>query len=284
MLLLAGRAEAYVSELAAKLAAIPRSERAKATKILVIDIERLPGMTPIFDQRTQGFIPVSKWTRLPSLLCFAAKWHGERKTEFHAAWDDHAAMVQRAWELYDQADIVVTYNGVRFDNKHLKSEWLLAGMPPPRPWKDVDLYAVNSRTFGFESKSLQHLCYRLGLDLKSGHYDAVLAEKCVDGDAKAQAKMKRYNVGDVKITEQAYDRLRGWMPGHPHMGINSSDEIRTCNQCSSENLQRNGTKLAEQIVYTLYRCLVRMGSRVLLCGRGIRRERYQPSDITFIRG
>ena len=240
-------------------------------KILIVDIERLPGLARIWDQKTR-FVHINNFTKLPSLLCVAAKWYGSKQTEFLSVWDDADHMVKRIWEMYDEADIVVTYNGVRFDNRHLKSEWLLAGMPPPRPWKDVDLYAVNSRTFGFESKSLQHLCYRLGLDLKSGHYDAVLAEKCVDGDAKAQAKMRRYNVGDVKITEQAYDRLRGWMPGHPHMGINVSDEIRTCNQCSSENLQRNGTKLAEQIVYTLYRCLD--------CGANVQSTRHARAAVT----
>ena len=234
-------------------AQVERTERMKAAKILVVDIERLPGLARVWDQRTK-FVHINNFTRLPTLLCFAAKWHGQKTVEFHAAWDDPQGMVERAWELYNQADIVVTYNGIRFDNRHLKSEWLVAGMPPPRPWKDVDLFNVNRQTFGFESKSLQHLCYRLGLDLKSGHYDAVMAERCMDGDERAQRTMKRYNVGDVRITEQAYDRLRGWMPGHPHMGQIDEHQRPTCNQCGSEDLTRSGVKRAVQIDYALYRC------------------------------
>lgn len=244
----------------------------KSARILVVDIERLPGMVPIFDQRTSGFIPVSKWSRLPSLLCFAAKWVGNKGTEFHAAWDDPAAMVKRSWEMYDEADIVVTFNGKKFDNKHLRSEWLLAGMPPPKPWKDVDLYQIAGRTFGFESKSLNHLCYRLGLDTKSGHYDPVMAEQCMDGDTAAQRLMARYNRGDVKITEQAYHALRGWMPTHPHIGINPTDDTVTCNQCGGDNLERNGTKLAAQIVYVLYRC----GD----CGANVQGTRHSRAAIT----
>lgn len=255
-----------IADIAAK-----RTERMKAAKILVIDIERLPGLARVWDQRTK-FVHINNFTRLPSLLCFAAKWHGQRAVEFHAAWDDPQAMVQRAWELYDQADIVVTYNGVRFDNRHLKSEWLLAGMPPPSPWKDVDLFAVNRSTFGFESKSLQHLCYRLGLDLKSGHYDAVMAEQCVAGDTKAQRTMRTYNVGDVKITEQAYDRLRGWMPGHPHMGDLSEQQKPTCNQCGSEDLHRTGKTRAVQIDYALYRCLN--------CGANVRGAWHSRAAVT----
>jgi hypothetical protein len=37
------------------------------------------------------------------------------------------------------------------------------------------------------------------------------------GDPKAWAKFKRYNVQDVRITEQLYDFLRPWIK-HPHMG------------------------------------------------------------------
>lgn len=230
------------------------SRAAQGAKILVVDIERLPGMTPIFDQRTSGFIPVSKWTELPSLLCFAAKWHGSSKVEFHAAWDDHAAMVEAAHRLYDEAEIVVTFNGLKFDNKHLRSEWLVSGMTPPSPWKDVDLYRVAGQHFGFESKSLNHLCHRLGLDTKDGHYDPVLAFKCMEGDAKAQATMRRYNAGDVKITEQAYRRLLPWIHNHPTM-VKAMDERPTCNKCpDGGDLERKGTYLANQIRYLRYQC------------------------------
>jgi hypothetical protein len=248
------------------------ADRVKSSaKILVVDIERLPGLARIWEPKTR-YVNINNFTRMPSLLCFAAKWYGSKATEFHAAWDDRDAMLQRAWDMYNEAEIVVTYNGVRFDNKHLKSDWLVAGMPPPAPWKDVDLYAVNSRTFGFESKSLQHLCYRLGLDLKSGHYDAVMAEKCMDGDPAAQKTMARYNKGDVKITEQAYDRLRGWIPSHPHSLMGTADDRRTCNQCWGDNLERNGTKLAQQITYTMYRCLD--------CGANVQGTRHSRAAIT----
>ena len=227
---------------------------ANTARILVIDIERLPGMVPIFDQRTSGFIPVYKWTRLPSLLCFAAKWHGQRRIDFRSVWDDPAGMVQASWDLYDQADIVVTYNGIKFDNKHLRSEWLLAGLPPPRPWKNVDLFAVNKAKFGFESKSLQHLCDRLGLPGKSGHYDPAVAERCVNGDPKAQALMARYNRGDVRITEAAYDRMLPWIHNHPHVSTSAVDELR-CNKCGTADVTALPTPYRAVVIeYAQYRC------------------------------
>lgn len=222
-------------------------------KILVVDIERLPGLAKVWDQKTR-FVHIDKFERLPSLLCVAAKWYGRKSTEFLSAWDDPERMVARTWELYNDANIVVTYNGIKFDNRHLRSEWLLAELPPPKPWKDVDLYRVNSQTFGFESKSLNHLCYRLGLDTKSGRYDDVMAQKALDGDEKSQRLMKRYNIGDVKITEQAYDRLRGWMPTHPVVGGAVDPGQVRCNQCGSVDLAENGWYLAVVQEYRAWRC------------------------------
>jgi hypothetical protein len=230
-----------------------RITSAATARVLILDIERLPGMVPIFDQRTSGYIPVYKWTRLPSLLCFAAKWYGKRKPiEFLSAWDDPELMVRRAWELYDEADIVVGYNQIRFDNRHLKSEWLMAGLPPPSPWKNVDLFAVNRSTFGFESKSLQHLCDRLGLPGKSGHYDPATAERCMAGDVTAQRLMTRYNRGDVRITEAAYDALRPWITNHPHM---STLNTVTCNRCASADLTPQPKNYRANVLeYAAYRC------------------------------
>lgn len=221
-------------------------------RILVIDIERLPGLAPIFDQRTRGFIPAASWHRLPSLLCYAAKWYGARRVEFLSVWDDGAdAMTERAWQLYDAADVVVTYNGVRFDNRHLKSEWLLAGMAPPAPWRNVDLFTVNRRTFGFESKSLDHLCQRLGLQGKAGHYDQRDAEACVAGDETARRRMKRYNVRDVRITEQAYDALRPWITRHPHLAASPL----ACPNCGSTDLAlQDRPHSAHALAYPAYRC------------------------------
>jgi hypothetical protein len=223
-------------------------------RILVVDIERQAGLTHIFDQKTRGFISASRWTRLPSLLCLAAKWVDRKPIEFHAAWDDPAAMVEASWRLYDEADVVVGYNSVRFDNKWLRSEWRDAGMMPPRPWKDVDLYSVNRSLFGADSYSLAHLCKQLGLPSKSGHYDPVMADACMEGDEKAQRLMARYNKGDVKITEAAYLAMLPWISGHPHVTTTSGDTL-TCNRCGSKDLERLPTDYTAAVLeYAQYRC------------------------------
>lgn len=82
-----------MSDLAGKLRKIV--ERGE-DKILIVDMERLCGLARLWDQKV-NFIPYTNFVRLPSTLCFAAKFYGTRTVEFHAAWDDYDAMVLRSW-------------------------------------------------------------------------------------------------------------------------------------------------------------------------------------------
>lgn len=224
------------------------------TKILVLDIERTAGLARIFDQRTR-FVHVSKWTQFPELLCFSAQWLGSDEMLFFSAWDDREEMLTASWDLLDRADILVTYNGCRADVPWLRQEWVTAGMTMPAPWKDVDLYKVNRSLFRWESMSLDHLCKRLGVETKSGHYDAEMADRCLAGDEEAQQLMREYNEGDVRATAAAYLRLLPFISNHPHIAALPADDpdARLCNRCGGE-LRAMGTYLAQQIRYVRYRC------------------------------
>jgi hypothetical protein len=229
------------------------------TKILTVDIERLPGLAEVWDQRTK-FVPYHKFKVLPSMLCWAAKWADSPEVMFEAAWDDPAAMRTRLWDLFDLADIIVGWNSRRFDEKHIKEEWLIHGPhTPPAPWKSVDLMQVSRTHFGFVSHSLQHVTGLLGLEQKSGHYDAQRAAACMAGDAEAQAEMQTYNAGDVRITEQVLWRFLPWIHNFPHVAqVSSEDELR-CNKCGSDDLERRGLYTANMIRYARYRCNVCLG-------------------------
>jgi ribosomal protein S27AE len=230
-----------------------------APRILIIDIERLPGEVTLDmwhprDFKRVNYVHPDRWSTLPSTVCYAAKWYGERKVEFVAQWDGGAeAMTRRAWELYDEADAVVTFNGKRFDNKVLASDWVVAGLTPPSPWRDVDLFTVASREFAFESRSLAHLCERLGIAGKSGHYNAAEAKAAAAGDVKAQRSLARYNREDVRATERAYDRLGAWIKDHPHHGLYSGEE-RSCPRCGSTSLTQHGWHRTAVTAYARMRC------------------------------
>jgi DNA-directed RNA polymerase subunit RPC12/RpoP len=225
--------------------------RAQDARVLTIDIERLPGLARVFDQRT-NFVSHRNFIQSPETICYAARWYGDKTPIFEAAWDDRETMVRRSWELYDEAAAVVTFNGKRFDDKHLRALWLEAGLPAPRPWKAIDLFPA-VKQFGYLSSSLDYVTKRLGRPGKVDAYDMNVAFAAMDGDVKAQKRLRRYNIGDVELTEWLYDRLRGWIPNHPHLG--APTDAKVCNQCGSERLKAQPSRYRAVVIdYALYRC------------------------------
>ncbi len=232
---------------------------APAAKILTLDIERMKGVFrsefwDLNDFKGRRIHPddVEEW---PRTICIAWKWYDRKPVEFAAEWEPtgREGMLRRAWEAYDAAEIVVGHNIAGFDTKKIKSDWRDIGLPSPSPWKTVDTLRIARTEFGDESRTLDALCKRLGLVAKTDRYDVETARAACAGDKAAQRKLKAYNCGDILATEALYDRLRGWMPGHPHVGTLDGETMK-CNQCGSTEYAKDGTVLADQIRYKGYRC------------------------------
>jgi len=233
----------------------------KAPRILTVDLERVPGRVTldIFDAKNDrnAFIAADRWDEYPRTICASFKWYDERKVGFVAEWesDEPYFVARRCWELIDAADWLISFNGRRADLKWLRTEWLLAGLPMPTPWKDIDLYAIARRQFAFESKSLAHLCSRLGLPGKLGHYDPDVARAAVAGDERAQRSLARYNRRDVVITEQAYHKLRPFIVPGPNWGLFTGHGSRVCPTCGANRMTRQkGTQTAITGRYEVWRC------------------------------
>lgn len=225
-----------------------------ATKILTIDIETSPSVVYTWG-RFQQNIGLNQVIEDGAVICFAAKWYGQKKVHFYSDHHHgHDVMVAKAHEMLNEAEIVVGYNSRAFDIKHLHREFILAGLTPPKPHKDVDLLTVVRQSAKWESNKLDNVSQRLDIGAKVKHEGFDLWKACMNGDSAAWARMKKYNVGDVLLTEELYDRLRPWIKGHPHMGVIGNDEVKTCNRCGSDDLRRDGTWLAQKIQYAAYQC------------------------------
>ncbi len=226
-------------------------------RILLIDLERRAGQAFIFDQKVRGgFISTTQWTRRPSTLCFAAKWYGAKRAEFHAVWDDDDPhhLARESWRLFDEAQVVVTFFGTGADVPWCQGDWKAAGLPDPSPYKHVDLYYTAKR-FGLPSSSLRELCDFLGLPGKQGKYSPWAAEACIEGDEKARRAMRHYNIGDVGPTslEGAFDHLRPYVKGL-NLSLFGEDGRRACVACNSEDLEPAGFAVTAVTRYPAYRC------------------------------
>src|SRR5690606_726331 len=97
-------------------------------------------------------------------LCWAAKWHGEREIMFESVEKSKpATMVKRIHKLLNEADTVVHYNGTKFDMPTLNKEFLLHGLTPPAPSKQIDLLRTAKRRFRLASNKLDFVAQSLGL-------------------------------------------------------------------------------------------------------------------------
>jgi hypothetical protein len=233
----------------------------KGPRILTIDLERIPGefkrriWHPRDLQRLNWLHP-DQWESLPRIVCAGAKWWGSDRMLFAATWqnrNDPHHVIRRCHEWISQADLLITFNGRKADEKWLRSEWAMAGFTPPKPYKPVDLYLVGRQQFDFESRSLDHLCQRLGIEGKGGHYDADEAIAADRGNRAAQKSIRAYNLQDVVATEAAYDRLGPWIANHPNVGVFTGQD-RCCFRCGSENLTQDGFASTALTTYAMLLC------------------------------
>lgn len=223
-------------------------------RTLFIDIELSPNVAHVWELWNQN-VGLSQLQESAEMLCFAAKWRGAKKTEF---WSVHhhgkQRMVERAHELLSEADVVVGYNSRAFDVKYLHSEFLLLGMQPPAPFEQVDLLEAVKKRFRFPSRSLSYVAGVLGLGSKEPHEGHMLWVRCLAGESSAWARMKRYNVRDVVLTEALYDKLQPWIPGHPTRALYDDIAEAACPLCGSVNLVRQGHTYTALSKFQRYQC------------------------------
>lgn len=227
-------------------------------RLLTLDIETSPNLGYVWQlHNTDVHLP--QLVEQSEVICFAAKWLDQPRVEFRSVYHDgKEAMVERAHALLDEADGLIGYNSAGFDRKHLQREILLAGFPPPSPFTDIDLYRTVKKHFRFASSKLQNVAQELGIGSKVPHTGFELWRQCMTGTddekAKAWRPMRRYCIGDTRLTEALYWRLLPWISGHPHHGLFGEDGVDCCSRCGSLDLQRRGyaTKLTGR--YQRFQC------------------------------
>lgn len=188
------------------------------------------------------------------MLCFAAKWFDEKKvhyaSEFH---NGQGIMLEALWELLDGADAVVHYNGTSFDIPHINREFVRAGYGPPSPYAQIDLWRTVRSQFRFMSNKLDSVAQALEIGSKAEHEGFDLWKKCLDGDEAAWGRMKRYNIQDVRLTEDLYTQLRPWLKGHPSVNLVDGKQ-QGCPSCGSPSLTKRGFARTRVSTFQQYQC------------------------------
>ena len=220
-------------------------------KILFIDLETSPITAHTWGLWQQN-ISIKQIVESTQVICFGARWMDQKKVIFKSVHHDgKKAMLNELHALMDEADAIVGWNSKGFDHKHIRREFLEAGMKPPSPAKDIDLMLEVKRNFRFPSNKLDYVAQRLGVGAKVEHTGFDLWLGCMAGDEKSWKMMKKYQIQDVNLLLDLYDKLLPWIK-HPNKGIDS--ETPACTNCGSDNIKRRGYEVLNTGKYQKFQC------------------------------
>lgn len=238
------------------------SKKPTGPKILILDIETAPILASVWSLWDQN-IALNQIEKDWHVLSWAAKWYGEpaskvKYSDQRSAKDlsDDRAILLELWKLIDEADVLVTQNGNKFDIKKLNSRFLLHGFGPPSPSRTVDTFLIAKKKFGFTSNKLEYMTGKFCKKYKKLKHKKFpgfeLWKECLGGNLAAWAEMEKYNKWDVLSLEELFTVFRPW-DNSININLYSDSESVACS-CGNKTLQRRGYYYTAVAKYQKYWC------------------------------
>ena len=202
--------------------------------ILYYDVEWKPAKAYVWRMYDENVSP-DQLIDPGGLLCFSAIKGDTGEVIFASEWGDgHLEMVKVLHELFKWADVLITFNGDKYDNKKAMGEFVLAGLTPPPPPTSIDLLKT-VKQFGFVMNRLAFIGPFLKVGAKVKHEGFPLWTAVMDGDVKAQERMKKYCIQDSKLLVKLYKKIKPYIKNHPFLG-----ERGACGACDGKVLHSRG--------------------------------------------
>jgi DNA polymerase elongation subunit (family B) len=233
-----------------------------APKVLLVDIETLPMeayVWGLFDQNIGLEMVKTDW----SVLSFSAKWLGAPPEEimYSDTRDeknvrDDLKILKIIHSLLDEADVVITQNGIRFDIPKLNARFIRHGMQPPSSFRQIDTMRIAKRHFNFTSNKLAYMTELLCTKYKKLDHSEFsgfkLWNECMKGNIKAFKSMEEYNKYDVLSLEELYTKLAPWDKTIRFSAFNEDNEERC--SCGSTDIKQKGFIYTNTAMYERHVC------------------------------
>ncbi len=235
-------------------------------RVLLFDIETnniLARVWGIHDQNV-GIGQIYKdWC----VLSWAGRWLGDKKVMYQDlrqgkkkfSFKNEKKMLKGIWNLLDEADVVITQNGVRFDSKKLNARFIKHDMGKPSSYKHFDTLKVARKHFAFTSFKLEYMAKFLDVPFKKltqrKYAGQELWNECMSQNHEAWEEMKRYNIRDVDVLEGVYNRLAPY-DGDETINFNIFKDNPTdyeC-KCGSKVRIKYGFAFAKTTKYQRFKC------------------------------
>lgn len=179
------------------------------------------------------------------MLCASWKKLGDKKVSsvrIKKRNDDYP-VVKELRDALSKADILIAHNGDKFDLKMLNARLLYHNLEPLPPIPTVDTLKQLRKIARFTSNKLDYVSSLL-LNKRKLATDYGLWRKAMALDEQSLNKMVSYNKRDVVLLEGVYNKIKKFMPTHPHVGVmGGNNKLLTCRVCGSDHLKKDGVRV-----------------------------------------
>lgn len=194
---------------------------------------------------------------------------GIRLTPEQVKAGDDLLVVIDMIKAIEQADVLVSYNGISFDKRVLNTRALYHNLPPIRWGKHFDVMREIKKNFKFPSNSMDNVSAYLGIEGKNTSNHQKLWERCFEWwnheeCEEALKQMLVYGKQDIVVLRNLHKRIMGWDKSGVNIGlitkeingVNTKDNHELlCSHCGSKDVDKLTPKgYTTTTSYSVYRC------------------------------
>jgi len=240
----------------------PEPRELQRPKVLIFDIETAPIKAYVWSlwNNDVGLNQVvSDW----HVLSWSAKWlddgpedvmYEDQRSAKNI--EDDTKILSSIWTLLDEADVVITQNGIKFDRKKLNARFIIQGFLPPSSYKHIDTLQIAKKHFAFTSNRLGYMSDKLCTQyqkLDHGKFAGFkMWDECLKGNLKAWQEMEKYNKYDVLSLEELYKKLMPW-DNTVNFNLYHDKDAYICH-CGSTEFRKSGFYYTASGKFQRYTC------------------------------
>ena len=193
-----------------------------------------------------------------AIITIAYKWEGEEDVTV-LSWNKGCdkKIIEDFVKVMAEADELVGHNVDRYDTKFIMARALKHNIPVLPKYQSTDTLKLAKKHFMLNSNKLDYIAQYLGIGHKTKHRGLSMWDDIIlRNDSKALEEMIEYNVQDVFLTEQVYNKLMEYSLPKVNHASKQTGNKHTCPQCGSDHAELHKTYISSTGTKTrLMNCL-----------------------------